>query len=103
MSGLHFARPSVWRVFWSVVAAVFVVYVVTVVVVYVVAVTTRGGPLSESSNGYIGFLMWDLLFAGPIYVLTFWFITLPAVFVLGGLMASLRRSRCEVEPATGPI
>lgn len=103
MNGLHFARPSAWRVFWSVVAAVFVVYLITVIVLYILAVTTSGGPLSESSNGHIGLLMWDLLFAGPIYALTFWFITLPAVFVLGGLMASFRRTRREVGPATGPV
>lgn len=101
MSRFHFAKPSSWRVFWSVVATAFLAYVITVVVVYFLAVTTRDSPVSASSKGRVGFLMWDMLFAAPVYVLALWFITIPIILVSGALAAALRRTRRDVEPATG--
>jgi ABC-type sulfate transport system permease subunit len=92
MSRLRFARPSSWRVLWSLVAAAFAVYTIVVVVVYILGLTTHDGPKPTSSNGYVGFLMWDIIFAGPIFVLMLWFVTVPAIIGLGVLAACVRRT-----------
>lgn len=91
MSHLHFVRPTLWRVFWSVVAAAFAVYIIVVVVVFILGLTTHDGPKLTSLNDCVGFLMWDIIFAGPIFALMLWFVTVPAIIGLGVLAACMRR------------
>lgn len=92
MSHLHFVRPTLWRVLWSVAAAAFAVYIIVVVAVYILGLTTHDGPKPTSSNDYVGFLMWDIIFAGPIFALMLWFVTVPAIIGLGVLAACIRRT-----------
>jgi hypothetical protein len=88
---LHFVRPTRWRVVWSIGAAAFVVYITGVVVVYVLALTTHGVVEPSSSNTYVGLLMWDIVFAAPVFVLFFWWVSVPVILVLGVLAACMRR------------
>jgi hypothetical protein len=90
MSRVHFAKPSAWRVFWSLFAAAFVVYVVAVVVVFISAAFSSNRPPSTSSNEHVGLLMWDLIFAAPVFMLTLWFVTIPVIVALGVLCAIIR-------------
>jgi hypothetical protein len=92
MTYLHFVRPTPWRILWSVVAAAFVVYMIAIVVVYVLALTTQGVVEPASPNTYVGLLMWDMVFAAPVFVLFFWWATVPAMIGLGVLIACARRS-----------
>jgi hypothetical protein len=80
-------------VLWSVVAAAVAVYLVATVVVYVSAIATHEVPEATSSNGYVGFLMWDMVFAAPVFVLFFWWVTVPLVLALGTLAACVRSSQ----------
>jgi hypothetical protein len=89
---LHFVRPTLWRVVWSIVAAAFVVYITGIAVVYVLALTTHGVVQPSSSSTYVGLLMWDMVFAAPVFVLFFWWATIPAIIGLGVLAACVRRT-----------
>ena len=84
---MQFNKPSRWRWFWSTVGAAFVVYVATVIVVYALALSPDAGAKTQSSNKYIGLLMWDLIFAAPVFMLSFWFITIPLIAALGAWWA----------------
>ncbi|MEN3224212.1 hypothetical protein A5722_17155 [Mycobacterium vulneris] len=84
---MQFNKPSRWRWFWSTVGAAFLVYVATVIVVYALALSPDGGVKTNSSNSYIGLLMWDLVFAAPVFMLSFWFITIPLVAAVGAWWA----------------
>jgi hypothetical protein len=92
MTHFHFVRPTLWRVVWSIIAAAFVVYLTGIVVVYVLALTTHGVVQPSSSNTYVGLLMWDMVFAAPVFVLFFWWATIPAIIGLGVLAACVRRT-----------
>jgi hypothetical protein len=91
MTTFRFVRPTLWRVVWSIVAAAFVVYITGIVVVYVLALTTHGVGQPSSSNTYVGLLMWDIVFAAPVFVLFFWWATIPVIIGLGVLAACMRR------------
>lgn len=91
MTRLQFVKPTPWRAFWSLALASLMVYVIWIIVVYILAITTQ----ADSSSPPIehgGLLGWDAVFAAPLYALMFWFITVPAVIVLGALVATVRRS-----------
>jgi predicted membrane protein len=92
MSRIRFAWPSPWRVLLSVVAAAFAVYIIVVIAVYILGLTTRDGPKLTSSNNYVGFLMWDIIFAGPVFLLMLWFVTIPVIIGLGVVAACVRRT-----------
>lgn len=89
---LRFVKPSWWRLLWSVVAAAFLVYVVAIVAIYVLGLVTSDVAKSKSSNPYVGFLMWDIVFAAPMYVLFLWWVTVPAILALGLFIAWARRT-----------
>jgi hypothetical protein len=89
---LHFLRPTLWRAVWSIVTAAFVVYITGMVVVYVLALTPHGVVQPSSSNTYVGLLMWDMVFAAPVFLLFFWWATIPAIIGLGVLAACARRT-----------
>jgi hypothetical protein len=36
--------------------------------------------------------MWDIIFASPVFVLMFWFITVPLIIVVGVLVACVHRT-----------
>jgi hypothetical protein len=73
-------------------AAAFALYLIATIVVYILAITTHDGPKSTSTNGYVGLLMWDIIFASPVFVLMFWFITVPLIIVVGVLVACVHRT-----------
>lgn len=102
MSRVHFVKPSAWRVFWSLFAAAFVVYVVAVVVLISAAFTSNRPP-STSSNEHVGLLMWDLVFAAPVFVLTLWFVTIPVIVALGVLCASIRLGAPKDDTGTSAV
>jgi hypothetical protein len=41
--------------------------------------------------------MWDIIFASPVFVLMFWFITIPVVIVVGVLVACVHRTPGRVQ------
>lgn len=89
---LTFVKPTWWRLLWSIVAAAFLVYIVAIVAIYVLGLVTNDVAQSKSSNPYVGFLMWDIVFAAPIYVLFLWWATVPIMLVLGLFIACARRT-----------
>jgi hypothetical protein len=80
---IRFSKPSAWRYFWSTIGAAFLVYVATVIVVYVLRLLPTGSVKTQSSNKYLGLLMWDMIFAAPVVMLTFSFVTIPVIAALG--------------------
>lgn len=80
-------KPSKWRWFWSTVGSALVIYIATVIIVYELALSPDAGVKTQSSNKYIGLLMWDLVFAAPVFMLSFWFITIPLIAALGAWWA----------------
>lgn len=87
MTSFRFVKPSLWRAFSCLLFATFVVYAIWIIIVYILAIVTHGGSLPDSG----GLLAWDLIFAAPIYALMFWYLSLPMVVVVGGLLACIRR------------
>ncbi|WP_166904375.1 hypothetical protein [Mycobacterium sp. DL440] len=81
---MRFNKPSAWRWFWSTVGTAFVIYVATVIVVYAVALSPGSGVETQSSNKYVGLLMWDL---APVFMLSFWFVSIPLIAALGAWWA----------------
>ncbi|AKS32797.1 hypothetical protein AFA91_13910 [Mycolicibacterium goodii] len=102
---IRFTKPSAWRYFWSTVGAAFLTYFVVVLVVYILAIATvdrqmMSDEMKQPTNSYVGLLMWDIVFAGPIFMLMFWFITLPVIVALGAILACIRVDNATEATAT---
>lgn len=89
---LLFAKPSLRRAIWSIVA-VAVACDVVVSSAYVVGaiVTGRNDSDPTTTGEYVQLAAMFLTFWSPILLLTFWYLTLPVVITIGLLIASVRR------------
>lgn len=97
----QFRGPSVWRVLWSIVGVTVLCGIVAGIVLYANAIITHSDPEPTPTGDYIRLFLLDITFWGPMLLLTIWQVSVPVILVLGGLVASLRRTSREVEPATG--
>lgn len=91
---LHFAKPSLRRVIWSIVA-VAVASCVTMGLAEAIGLIVTARDTSPTPDGgeYVRLMVMCLTFWGPVLLLTIWFITIPAIIALGALVASIRRRR----------
>jgi hypothetical protein len=92
MNRLRFARPSIWRVLWSVVAVAVAGSVIAGFGLYIGAIATHNDAGHTPAGDYIRLFILDLTLWGPILVLTVWQVTIPLIGLLGVLVASVRKT-----------
>lgn len=94
---LHFVKPSLRRVIWSMIV-VAVACCVVISSAYVIGALVAPGddPAPTSTGEYVLLAVVFLTFWSPSLLLNFWYLSLPVIVVLGLLIASLRR--CEAHP-----
>jgi hypothetical protein len=92
----RFAKPSVRRLLWSVVA-VTVTCCVIVSSAYVIGaiVTATDDPAPPSTGEYVQLAVVFLTFWSPLLLLNFWYISLPVIVALGVLVACVRRTPAD--------
>ncbi len=92
MNRLCFAKPSIWRVLWSVVAVAVAGSVIVGFGLYIGAIATHNDTGHTPSGDYLRLFILDLTLWGPILVLTVWQVSIPVIGVLGVLVASVRKT-----------
>ncbi|HEX7322013.1 MAG TPA: hypothetical protein VF299_03625 [Mycobacterium sp.] len=92
MSRLRVVRPSLRRVFWSIVAVAVVCCVLAGLLLYGYDIVTHDDPEPTPKGDYVNLFVVELTIWGPIAVLTIWYITVPVIVALGVLAASIRRA-----------
>lgn len=91
----RFAKPSVRRVLWSILAVAAVSCVVAGIALSIGYIVDYNGP--EPPKGeYVRLVITCVTMWGPIFLLTAWPISIPAILVLGALAACVHRT-----PAAG--
>jgi hypothetical protein len=96
MNRLHFIKPSIWRVLWSVVAVAVAGSVIVGCGLYIGAIATHNDTGHTPAGDYVRLFILDLTLWGPMLVLTVWQVTIPVIGLLGVLVASIRKiSRAE--------
>jgi len=89
ISRLHLAKPSPKRAVLSIVAVTIVSCVITGIAL---AISYTHGLSDPAPVGdYIRLFITFVVVWGPTYLLFFWWATIPALFGLGVLVASVRR------------
>ncbi|MEB3070374.1 hypothetical protein [[Mycobacterium] vasticus] len=99
---LHFAKPSLQRVIWSMIAVAVASCVVAGLAASIgLIVTARDTP--PDCGEYVRLVVMCLTFWGPILLLTIWFITIPVIIALGALVASIRRREAAANSEQTPL
>jgi hypothetical protein len=88
----RFAKPSVRRVLWSVVAVAAVSCVIAGIALSIGFIVDYDGPQPVPKGEYVRLVIACLTLWGPIFLLTAWPISTPAILVLGFLVACVRRT-----------
>ena len=92
MSQLYFAKPSHWRILWSVVAVAVLASALLGCALFIGAIATHHDTGPTPGGDYLLLFILDLTFWGPTLLLTIWQVSVPVVIVLGVLLASLRKT-----------
>lgn len=89
---LHFVKPSLRRIIWSMIV-VAVACCVVISSAYVIGALVAPGddPAPTSPGEYVMLAVVFLTFWSPSLLLNFWYLSLPVIIVVGLLIASLRR------------
>ncbi|ADG97399.1 conserved hypothetical protein [Segniliparus rotundus DSM 44985] len=91
MTRFHFVRPDLWRLFWSIVGiATASCLLLGTILAVEFAIQAHG---KSSPPNYLGLWFFCVFLYSWWLLLSIWQITVPVVLVLGGLLASLRRTR----------
>jgi hypothetical protein len=93
---LHFAKPSVRRLLWSIVVTAAMSCVIVGIALVVGSV--HGGHESAvpaSAGEYVRWIILCLTLWGPVFVLTAWPYSVPAILAVGTLAACVRRQLAQ--------
>ena len=86
---LHFARPSLRRMFWSLIAAT-VACCVIVSSAYVIGALVTADERDPTSGGeYVRLAVVFLTIWSPLLLLNFWYLSLPVIVTVGTFIASV--------------
>lgn len=99
---LRFAKPSLWRVLWSIIAVAVVSCVITGIALSIGFIVGYDGPEPVSKGEYVRLVITCLTFWGPMYLLIAWWATIPAIIGLGALAACVRRARAADQGSERP-
>ena len=89
----HFAKPSVRRLMWSLVAVAVVSCLIAGIGLAIGSVRVGYESIVPASTGdYVRLIVLCLTFWGPVFVLTAWPFSLPTILALGALAACVRRN-----------
>lgn len=88
----RFAKPSVRRVLWSILAVAAVSCVVAGIALSIGYAVDYNGPAPVPKGEYVRLVITCVTMWGPIFLLTAWPISLPAVVGIGALVAAMRRT-----------
>jgi hypothetical protein len=88
---LHFAKPSIRRVIWSIIAVAVIACVVTGIALSVGFITGHDDNGPVPNGEYVRLVITCLTIWAPMYLLIAWQISVPTIIALGALAACVRR------------
>jgi hypothetical protein len=88
---LHFAKPSIRRVIWSIIAVAVVTCVVTGIALSVGFITGHDDNGPTPNGEYVRLVITCLTIWGPMSLLIAWQISIPVIIALGALASCIRR------------
>jgi hypothetical protein len=92
MTAFRFAKPSVWRVIWSLIAVAAASCVLAGTGLFIHAlVVSHNDPTPTSTGDYIRLFIAFILLWGPSLLMIVWWISVPMITGLGVLAACIRR------------
>jgi hypothetical protein len=91
MTAFRFAKPSVWRVIWSLIAVAVGSCVLAGMALFVAFVVSHNDPTPTSTGDYIRLFIAFILLWGPSLLMIAWRISVPLIAGLGVLAACVRR------------
>ncbi|MBV0918241.1 hypothetical protein KC238_13370 [Mycobacteroides chelonae] len=91
MSRVGFRQPTVWRLLWSIIGVAVLCGMLIGIAMFIYELTLPSVPPTPTGD-YVRLFFLDITLWGPIMLITAWPFTVPAILVLGALVASLRRT-----------
>lgn len=91
MRGLRFVKPSVVRVFWSIIAAIAICCLIAGLSLFIGGIATDDDRGATSTGDYIRLFFVFIMIWGPGIILIAWKFSVPFMIGLGWLAASVRR------------
>ena len=91
MNRFQFVRPSPGRIVAMTLATTALVCVVAGIVLYIGLIATHHDSAPTATGDYIRLFFVSIFFYAPMFLLIVWQITIPAILVLGVIVASVRR------------
>ncbi|MEO8816292.1 MAG: hypothetical protein ABI307_13110 [Mycobacterium sp.] len=99
---VRFAKPSAWRVLWSIVAVAVMCCIITGIAVDIGFVLTHNETEHTPTGDYVRLFVVSIAFYAPMFLQIVWQVSIPVILALGLLLACMRKSPTVESSPTPP-